>query len=67
MLGLRDQPKIELYNTCRRLNDRYVGLIVILVGKQANELEAVFDKSKHDVRTEEPFFYKEDNIEWKII
>lgn len=51
---------------CRELNDRCLGLIVILVGKEAEEFEAIFDKTKHDVRVCEPYFYADDAINWRI-
>lgn len=56
----------QIYNHIRMLDKDRDGLIFILVGRRAEQLAPLIDKSKHDVRDYEPYFYREDNIRWMI-
>lgn len=59
-------PKMDLFLLCQRLNDFYNGLIIILIGREAEKFEPVFDKTRHDVRTVEPFLRPDDPVDWRI-
>lgn len=57
---------METYRECYELN-RKKGLIVILVGKSAESLLPVFDLRHHDIRDYEPYFYRDDPVNWRIL
>lgn len=58
---------METFNLCRSYNHKFTGLVVVLVGAEAERLIPCFDQDKHDVRACEPYFFKDDAVDWRII
>ena len=63
MLSYKDD---QIFETLTYLNRFTEGLIFIFIGKQAENYAVIIDKTKHDIRDIEPYFFKEDHIKWII-
>lgn len=60
----QDDPSV--FQILTMLNRKTVGKIFIFVGPKAENYAVIIDKSKHDVRECEPYFFPEDDVQWKI-
>ena len=61
------EDHLAMYQLLRFIGDHRKGTIIIIPALSHKYLARLLDYNELDVRTDRPYFYKDDPLDWRII